>query len=402
MAINLTDLIKSLNFKITQGTGPSVEQTRFTIASNRMATHYNAIFYSDKRDFQTADSDNAGQIIYNEDSDRYYLSFKNDWVHLNITDDSAVDQVDDRFGGVIAGFNTGGVLQTGSQVGIIDRIPFANDLNTVQTSNLTKVSSSMAGQSSTDHGYASGGDNAGITLGDIEKFNFASGTDATIIGQLTEVRSETAGHNSPTEGFTSAGINPATGGSTVIDKFLFASDGNASPHVSIFNQGGGPSPNAPRGRHHGYSSLENGYVVGGYAPPLNNSVTRVDRFLFSYENAPQVITSSSGALSTGRSLAAGISSAENGYTAGGFTFQSIDDVEKSPFATNSPHSSVGTLAAAKRSVTDISSTTHGYVTGGFVPALNTVERFPYAVEPVVITDLGDLTIARFNSSGQQY
>ena len=58
----------------------------------------------------------------------------------------------------------------------------------------------------------------------IDKFPFASDANATDVGDLFQSRLGAAGQSSTASGYTSGG-NP---GSNTIDKFPFASDGNAT------------------------------------------------------------------------------------------------------------------------------------------------------------------------------
>ena len=59
----------------------------------------------------------------------------------------------------------------------------------------------------------------------IQKFAFASDGNATDVGDLTVARYSSAGQSSTASGYSSGGRNPT---SNIIDKFPFASDGNAT------------------------------------------------------------------------------------------------------------------------------------------------------------------------------
>ena len=85
-------------------------------------------------------------------------------------------------------------------------------------------------------GYTSGGYNQtgspSYYSNVIDKFPFASDGNATDVGDLSVTRSGSAGQSSPVSGYTSGGFSysPDTGSTyhNVIDKFPFASDGNAT------------------------------------------------------------------------------------------------------------------------------------------------------------------------------
>lgn len=117
-----------------------------------------------------------------------------------------------------------------------EKFPFASD--TSRDSFWTYVSGGRAelvGQSSEDDGYCSGGMYGSPTFqasqDDIFKFPFSSDTSRSIIGQLSISRKAGAGVSSTTYGYQAGGVaNPPSpsAGYTVIDKFPFASDTNAS------------------------------------------------------------------------------------------------------------------------------------------------------------------------------
>ena len=111
--------------------------------------------------------------------------------------------------------------------GKIDKFAFASDGNATAVGNLTQARSQVAGQSSSASGYASGGH---PTTNTIDKFSFSSDGNATDVGDLTETRGGTAGQSSTASGYTSGGRNPGVSPDyrDTIDKFPFASDGNAT------------------------------------------------------------------------------------------------------------------------------------------------------------------------------
>ena len=79
-----------------------------------------------------------------------------------------------------------------------------------------------AGQSSTTHGYTSGGYSSAsspTTTNIIEKFTFASDANATDVGDMSVARYYTSGQSSTAHGYTSGGLPTED----IIDKFAFAS-----------------------------------------------------------------------------------------------------------------------------------------------------------------------------------
>ena len=153
----------------------------------------------------------------------------------------------------------------------------------------------------------------------------------------------------------------------------------------------------------GFQGTVSGYTSGGYtapAPEVESSV--VDKFSFTSDaNATDV-----GDLTVARRElgGAGQSSTISGYTSGGSIgipvqiFQNT--IDKFPFATDANATDVGDITVARRNGTGQSSTVSGYISGGVgPPTLNTIDKFPFAADANA-TDVGDLTQARQSTSGQ--
>ena len=146
----------------------------------------------------------------------------------------------------------------------IERVPFATDGNMSDVGNLTVGRKAMAGQASSTHGYmATGEAGPGLNV-TIDKWSFASGSvNATDVGDVTVAREKAAGCSSLTYGYTAAGIEGSGGNppySNVIDRFAFASDGNASDVGDTAYVLTAPT---------GVSSRTYGYTVGGGYPQTN-------------------------------------------------------------------------------------------------------------------------------------
>ena len=115
-----------------------------------------------------------------------------------------------------------------SNQNIIDKFPFSSDANATDVGDLTVGRQGLAGQSSTTHGYTTGGYSNNSPAGTkdiIDKFSFSSDGNATDVGNLTYNRSLIVGQSSTNSGYTSGGIHPPY---NAIDKFPFSSDDNAS------------------------------------------------------------------------------------------------------------------------------------------------------------------------------
>jgi hypothetical protein len=240
----------------------------------------------------------------------------------------------------------------------------------------------------------------------ISKFPFASDANATDVGDLSVSRRDGSGQSSDVSGYTSGGTSapnhPLAGGNTnVIDKFPFASNGNATDVgdlLSIMEAVGG-----------GQSSTVSGYVSGGFAPtavaPPGGLSNVIQKFPFATNaNATDV-----GDLTFHSYYVAGQSSTVSGYTSSRNVFNvpppgnsSSNIIDKFPFATDANATDVGDLSVTRRSAAGQSSTVSGYASGGNLPTnfrSNTIDKFPFAADANA-TDVGDLTVVRSSASGQ--
>ena len=116
-----------------------------------------------------------------------------------------------------------------SKMTIITAIAFASNTTATDWANTTIASNPYSGQggsSSTTNGYAYFG-GTGVSV--IDKFPFASQTNASDIGDLSVHRwYGTGGHSSTTYGYSSGGWTGNPNVQNVIDKVSFATDGNAT------------------------------------------------------------------------------------------------------------------------------------------------------------------------------
>jgi hypothetical protein len=134
--------------------------------------------------------------------------------------------------GVTHGYIAGGQTSTPTIISNIYKYPFASDTNVTSVGTLTAVLVHGAGQSSTTHGYHSGGSPTGgapAAVATIQKWPFATDTNATSIGQLTAGRySGPPSSSSTVSGYTAGGVLSPAAATDVIDKFPFSSDASAT------------------------------------------------------------------------------------------------------------------------------------------------------------------------------
>lgn len=205
------------------------------------------------------------------------------------------------------------------------------------------------GQSSSTHGFTSGGVSPNpfqpdvVYVDIIDKFPFAADGNALDVGDLTLVRSDVAGQSSTTHGYTSGGyyLTPAmpspTGGRNIIDKFPFTTNANAT-NVGVLSQARYGSA--------GQSSTISGYTSGGFETINNLKVNIIDKFPFAADgNAIDV-----GDLTVTRMYIAGQSSRSHGYNSGGFSTLnlSLNTIDKFPFVTDSNAADVGDLTVIRQ------------------------------------------------------
>lgn len=218
----------------------------------------------------------------------------------------------------------GGLVQPGAgATNAIDRFPF-----TTQTPTLASVGSLSgtrvygAGQSSSTHGYTSGGDEVAsptVTpfIATIERFPFVASTNSSSVGNLTLGRWGPAGLSSPDFGYSAGGSFPI---SNVIDRFPFASATVNAADVGDLTI----TTNLAAGM----QSYYDGFVATGAPTSFN-----INRFPFA---SATVNATSSGDFLVGRFAAAGVSSVTDGYIAGGRTslilFVTTNTIEKFTFS----------------------------------------------------------------------
>lgn len=133
------------------------------------------------------------------------------------------------------GYTSGSANSPGGHTDTIERFPFAADTNSTDIANLSLSRNSHAGNSSDTHGYVSGGGTtepapsyASVTYATtIEKFSFSSNSNSTSVGDLAGTQDNySCGVNSTTNGYT-IGLVPTSVVNQSIQKFPFASDGDA-------------------------------------------------------------------------------------------------------------------------------------------------------------------------------
>jgi hypothetical protein len=227
-------------------------------------------------------------------------------------------------------------------VNTIDKFSFAVNTNATDVGNLTFGKYAMSGTSSPTHGYTSSGFPASSNT--IQKFPFSADSNATDVGDLTQGRAfaGSVGQSSTTFGYHAGGYSgPPRVTLNTIDKFPFSADSNATD-VGDLSEGKESAS--------GQSSSTHGYSSGGFSgssPPYTFSSV-IDKFPFASDtNATNIAT-----LTVGRLGSAGQSSINSGYSSGGSGLPSppatiFNTIDKFPFATDTNATDVGDLTAQK-------------------------------------------------------
>ncbi len=229
-----------------------------------------------------------------------------------------------------AGFatNTAGYWQLGPSNQLVKFI-FATEADATNIATMATTRAFGAPNSSSTHGYSSGGDYPANKV--IDKFNYATEANGTNIGDLTLLRWGPGGSSSETHGYAHGGGGPGAPNMNVIDKFTFASDNDATDVGNLYSGTRYIS---------GISSTTHGYAAGG------NYTNTVQKFTF----ASDANATDFGDLTASRGQASGLSSTTHGYVCGGNPSGSqVNVIDKFAFGSNNNATDVGDLTESKHS-----------------------------------------------------
>ena len=184
-------------------------------------------------------------------------------------------------------------------------------------------------------------------------------------------------------GYTFGGINPTPyhtpNYSTIIDKFPFTSDQNATDAGDLTQSVSG---------HSNSSSDAHGYRAGGRVGPTPVTESNViDKFPFANNYGSVDHGDLTDAVAY---LSSGTYSTTHGYTMGG-AYPNRSSIDKYSFGANSNATDIGNLTSVVREGTGGVSGGNGYCIAGNRPgASNTMDRFPFSSDTNA-TDIGELT-----------
>jgi len=132
------------------------------------------------------------------------------------------------------GYCAGGITYSASPavyLDVINKTSFSTDGNATDVGNLLTNNYLPGGSNSTTYGYVHGGfyiPPSETYIDVIQKYAFASDGNATDVGNLTQIIHACGGSSSTTYGYRYGGQQTGSARKNVIDKYAFASDGNAT------------------------------------------------------------------------------------------------------------------------------------------------------------------------------
>jgi len=223
----------------------------------------------------------------------------------------------------------------------------------------------------------------------IDKFPFASDQNATDAGDLTQPVQTASSASSDAHGYRAGGEAGPTplSYSNVIDKFPFANTSGSTDHGDLTDAVGYLCT--------GTYSTTHGYAMGGAYPNRSS----IDKYSF---GANSNATDIGSLTSVAREGTGGVSSG-NGYCIAGNRPSSSNTMDKFPFSSDTNATDIGELTgghgAQFHSSQGNSSETHMHVTGG-APFIDSHTKFPFAAETNQ-TDVGELSVQPKHSGASQ-
>ena len=394
MSINLRTIISSIesSARRVNSSTPLSELKRLTTEASRIDK---TISIYDSTGALPIDSAFVGILFPTSTGVLYSLDSANgSW---QVVVGTPASDASNSFQGSNYGYNSGGqILGPGVYQNTIQKYSFTSDGNSTDIGDLTQITHTGAGQSSSTYGHASGGWAPGYT-NVINKFPFSEDTNASDAGDLTVARSQVAGSSSSTYGYTTGGYTGPPGYVNIIDKYSFTTYSNATDVGDLdYN----------KYQHAGvtYTNIS-GYTVAGQL-----DMTSILKFsMVSDGNSSDVGTVSNG----NRIGGGGTSSDTHGYLHGGNApsdFPAYSNyIEKFPFASDGVTTDVGNMSSLNNNARGGSSSTdYGYIAGfrdpsGSAAIGNAIEKYSFASDGNS-TDVGDLAVPNIQDTepGSQY
>ena len=211
------------------------------------------------------------------------------------------------------GYSTGGYIASTARLNVISKFQFNASSNATDVGDLTTTRQSATQTNSETHGYSAGGAGGLPTGASIDKWTFSSDANGTDVGDLNINLSTGAGSASTTHGYVAGKNVGASAPNHKIEKFSFSTDGNAT---SVGNLTASTYISYCAGS----SSSTHGYRHGGGEGGASTETNVIDRFAFASDGDATDV----GNLTTNRGNVGGSSSTTHGYCLGGTALNDID------------------------------------------------------------------------------
>ena len=242
------------------------------------------------------------------------------------------------------------------------------------------------------YGYVCGGGSAGSSNPNdqIERYSFTSDGGGSDVGDLSAARGGNNCTQSATVAYTVGGGSGSGGwpaNLTIIDKFTYASGGNAAAQTAtlLANKSFGSTSCTQDFGYHAGSEYDSALdVIEKWSQVADTNSEDVGDLL-----APK------GRHAGATNIAAGF-----GYSMGSWTSSGLDVIERYSFATGTQNAgNVGDLTSARGGVGQCSDI-NGYVSGGYEGSTsNVIDKFSFATDTQDGATNGTLSTGRYWGSG---
>ncbi|SVA32172.1 uncharacterized protein METZ01_LOCUS85026, partial [marine metagenome] len=296
----------------------------------------------------------------------------------------------------------------------VHRYPFASDANSSDWADLERRTVQGGHSSATDYGYImKGNDNttSPTWIAYVQKFSFASGGTGTNVGNSTENAQNygmagtgdiPGGYGYALGGYSTAGEHGGNNWeSETIERYAYASDGNASDHGNLkyaaYTNAGSFSST------HGYSIGGGNYYNTYFAQqPFSNLGWQdcITKFAFSSNSLGTDV----GNIGTASTYVDATQNASYAWRMGGADQPGkTNRIERIPFSSDGNSTDVADLTVARSNAACASSGTNGYYAGGEIswPNFSTnLDKFNFSSQGNS-TDVADATHRGHGTGGHQ-
>ena len=300
------------------------------------------------------------------------------------------------WGGASYGFILGGDTPQGHYPGgsnNIQRYSFASDGNATDYKDLSATNMYASSVSDTNNGNVySAGHSMGTTVGKWSISNATTAATGAVTTSTSKEGSATAFSKVHGTGYFAGGGNWLGQNAAHIDKFTTASEGSCSDQGDLLDAHLGRTGPAAY-------SLESAYTTGAY-PGASAGTTKINKWNFATDgDATDVGNLGPASRAAGYSTQGSFGPTHGFFTGGGAAGGGGNEIQTFPFASEGTTIDGGTLYQhSKMGSGGATSTTHGYVAGGYTT--DNIQKFPTAGgSGITGTDVGNLVYAGWHYAG---